>query len=172
MFILHCLLVLLVSMVPVIELRGAIPIGVGLGVPEPLALLIAVIGNIIPVPFIYKFSRKFLEWGAGKEDKFSEKFTDKAPWKPFQKFCRFCLKKGEKAGNKLQKKAGDNIYLALFLFVGIPVPGTGVWTGTLAASLLDLDFKKTVRAIILGVLLAGSIMLAISFGLFDVILGH
>lgn len=157
MFILYCLLVLLVSMVPVVELRGAIPIGVGLGVPEPLALLIAVIGNIIPVPFIYKFSRKLLDLGQASK------------WKPIKKFCDFCLKKGDRAGKKLQKKTGDNIYLALFLFVGIPLPGTGVWTGTLAASLLDLDYKKTVKSIICGVLLAGTIMLALSFGIFELI---
>ena len=159
MFFLHCLLVFIVSMVPVIELRGAIPIGVGLGVPEPLALLIAIVGNMIPVPFIYKFSRKLLELGQ----------TSKL--KLIKKFCNFCMKKGERAGLKLQKKTGDGIYLALFLFVGIPIPGTGVWTGTLAASLLDLDYKKTIKAIICGVLLAGTIMLAISFGLFSLILG-
>ncbi len=157
MIILHCLIVLLVSMVPVVELRGAIPIGVGLGVPEPLALLIAVIGNMIPVPFIYLFSRKLLALGE----------TSKISW--IRKFCDWCLKKGERAGKKLQKKTGDNIYLALFLFVGIPLPGTGAWTGTLAASLLDLDFKKTVKSIICGVLLAGAIMLAVSFGVFELI---
>ena len=157
MFILHCLIVFLVSMVPVVELRGAIPIGVGLGVPEVLALIIAVIGNMIPVPFIYKFSRKLLELG------------DKSKLKIIRKFCDFCLKKGDRAGKKLQKKTGDNVYLALFLFVGIPLPGTGVWTGTLAASLLDLDYKKTVKSIICGVLLAGTIMLALSFGVFELI---
>lgn len=144
-------------MVPVVELRGAIPIGVGLGVPEPLALLIAVIGNMIPVPFIYLFSRKLLTLGE----------SSKISW--IRKFCDWCLKKGERAGKKLQKKTGDNIYLALFLFVGIPLPGTGAWTGTLAASLLDLDFKKTVKSIICGVLLAGAIMLAVSFGVFELI---
>ena len=157
MIVLHCLIVFLVSMAPVIELRGAIPIGVGLGVPEPLALLIAVIGNMIPVPFIYLFSRKLLALGE----------TSKINW--IRKFCDWCLKKGERAGKKLQKKTGDNIYLALFLFVGIPLPGTGAWTGTLAASLLDLDFKKTVKSIICGVLLAGAIMLAVSFGVFELI---
>ncbi|MBR3263917.1 small multi-drug export protein [Candidatus Saccharibacteria bacterium] len=157
MIVLHCLLVLLVSMVPIIELRGAIPIGVGLGVPEPLALLLAIIGNMIPVPFIYKFSRKLLTLGE----------ASKISW--LHKFCSWCLKKGERAGAKLQKKAGDNIFLALFLFVGIPLPGTGVWTGTLAASLLDLDYRKTVKAIICGVLLAGAIILAISFGIFELI---
>lgn len=159
MFILNCLIVFFVSMVPIVELRGAIPIGVGLGVPEILALVIAVIGNMVPVPFIYKFSRKLLELG------------DKSSLKPIKKFCDFCLKKGEKAGKKLQKRTGDSVYLGLFLFVGIPIPGTGVWTGTLAASLLDLDFKKTVKAIICGVLLAGSIMLAVSLGVFKLIFG-
>lgn len=144
-------------MVPVVELRGAIPIGVGLGVPEPLALLIAVIGNMIPVPFIYKFSRKLLALGQASK------------WKPIKKFCEFCLRKGDRAGKKLQKKTGDNIYLALFLFVGIPLPGTGAWTGTLAASLLDLDYKKTIKSIICGVLLSGTIMLALSFGVFELI---
>ena len=158
--ILHCLIVLIVSMVPIIELRGAIPIGVSLGLPEPLALVIALIGNLIPVPFIYKFSRKILEKGSGCKIK----------W--FKKFCNFCLKKGERAGKKLQKKTGDSIYVALLLFVGIPLPGTGVWTGTLAASLLDLDYKKTIQSVFFGVLLAGTIMLAISFGLFKLILGQ
>ena len=160
MFLLHCLIVFFVSMVPVIELRGAVPIGVGLGLPEILTLIIAIIGNMIPVPFIYKFSRKLLD--IGKDCK----------WQPIQKFCNWCLKKGEKAGKKLQKKTGDSIYLALFLFVGIPIPGTGVWTGTLAASLLDLDFKKTVKSIICGVLLAGCIMLAVSLGVFNLIFGN
>lgn len=157
MFVLHCLLVFFVSMVPVIELRGAIPIGVGLGVPEPLALLIAIIGNMLPVPFIYKFSRKLLDLGQA------------CKLKAINKFCAWCLKKGDHAGKKLQKKAGDNIFIALFLFVGIPLPGTGVWTGTLAASLLDLDYKKTIKAIICGVLLSGAIMLALSFGVFELI---
>ncbi|MBR2658320.1 small multi-drug export protein [Candidatus Saccharibacteria bacterium] len=158
--ILHCFIVLLVSMIPIIELRGAIPIGVSLGLPEPLALIIALIGNLIPVPFIYKFSRKILEKGS----------EGKIKW--FKKFCNFCLKKGERAGKKLQKKTGDSIYVALLLFVGIPLPGTGVWTGTLAASLLDLNYKKTIQSVFFGVLLAGTIMLAISFGLFKLILGQ
>ena len=159
MFILHCLIVFLVSMLPVIELRGAVPIGVGMGLPEILTLIIAIIGNIIPVPFIYKFSRKLLDIGYNSK------------WKTAQKFCTFVLKKGEKAGKKLQKRTGDSIFIGLFLFVGIPIPGTGVWTGTLAASLLDLDYKKTVKSIICGVLLSGCIMLAISLGIFKGIFG-
>ena len=144
-------------MVPLVELRGAIPVAVGmdLGLPEWAVLIIAIIGNIIPVPIIYFFARKFLEWGAKRQ------------WKPLKRFCNFCLKKGTKAGEKLLQKAGDyGTYFALFLFVAIPIPGTGAWTGTLAASILNLDFKKTIIAIIAGILVAGLIMLLISLGLF------
>lgn len=148
-------------MIPLIELRGAIPVAVGmeLGLPEWLVLIVAIIGNMLPVPIIYLFARKVLNWGT----------TIK--WKPFKKFCNFCLKKGEKAGDKLLKKAKSGVYFALFLFVAIPIPGTGAWTGTLAASILNLDFKKTVIAILAGVLTAGLIMLAFSLGLFKVIFG-
>ena len=155
------LLVFVISMVPLIELRGAIPIAVGmdLGLPEWLVLVVAMIGNILPVPFIFFFARKVLEWGS------------KVKWKPFKEFCNFCLKKGQKAGEKLLKKAKDGVYVALFLFVAIPIPGTGAWTGTLAASILKLDFKKTIISIIAGVLVAGIIMLLVSLGLFKALLG-
>jgi uncharacterized membrane protein len=142
-------------MIPVIEIRGAIPLALGmdLGLPEWLVLIITFIGNLIPIPFIYFFARRFLEWGAKRE------------WEPIKKFCSFCLKKGNKAGDKLLKKAGSyGTYLAVFLFVAIPIPGTGAWTGTLAASILNLDFKKTVIAIVPGVLVAGIITLLISMG--------
>lgn len=156
------LIVLLISMVPLIELRGAIPVAVGmdLGLPEWLVLIVAIVGNIIPVPLIYFFAREVLEWGS------------KCKWKTFKKFCIFCLKKGEKGGQKLLKKTGKyGAYFALFLFVAIPIPGTGAWTGTLAASILNLDFKKTMVSIIAGVLVAGLIMLAVSLGLFKVLFG-
>ena len=155
------LIVLVISMVPLIELRGAIPVAVGmdLGLPEWLVLIIAIIGNMIPVPLIYFFARKILNWGS------------KCKWKPFKKFCNFCLKKGEKAGQKLLSKVKGGVYWALFLFVAIPIPGTGTWTGTLAASILNLDFKKTMFAVLAGVLTAGLIMLAVSLGLFKVLFG-
>ena len=148
-------------MVPLVELRGAIPIAIGmdLGLPEWSVLIIAIIGNIIPIPIIYLFARKVLEWG------------QKCKWKPFKEFCDFCLKKGQKAGDKLLRKAKSGAYIALYLFVAIPIPGTGAWTGTLAASILDLDFKKSILAIILGVLTAGLIMLLVSLGLFKVLFG-
>ena len=155
------LIVLLISMVPMIELRGAIPVAVGmdLGLPEWLVLIVAIIGNILPVPFIYLFARKVLEWGS------------QCKWRSFKKFCNFCLKKGEKGGQKLLAKAKGGVYWALFLFVAIPIPGTGAWTGTLAASILNLDFKKTMLTIISGIIAAGLLMLAISLGLFKVIFG-
>ena len=149
-------------MVPLIELRGAIPIAIGLdlGLPEWGVLLIALFGNLIPVPIVYLFAQKVLKWGSTK---------CKIKW--FKKFCDFCLKKGEKAGQKMLKKAKGGVYFALFLFVAIPIPGTGAWTGTLGASILNLDFKKSMIAVIAGVLTAGLIMLLISFGLFKVLFG-
>ena len=142
------LLTFLISMVPLVELRLGVPFGTGMGLPWQLCLIICMIGNMIPVPFIFFFARKLLVWGSKK------KFIGK--------FCSFCLNKGEKGGKKLQEKAGKGIYVALLLFVGIPLPGTGAWTGTLAASILDLDFKKSIISVILGVLLAGIIMTVLS----------
>nr|MBQ8253409.1 small multi-drug export protein [Lachnospiraceae bacterium] len=144
--------VFFVSMVPLIELRGAIPISQGLGLPLLPSYIIAVVGNMLPVPVIYLFARKVLEWGADKP--------------VIGKFFTFCLEKGKKGGEKLQEKAGKGLFWALMLFVGIPLPGTGAWTGTLAASILDMDFKSTVASVMLGVLLAGIIMGAASAGLF------
>ena len=154
--ILKYILTFLISMVPLIELRGAIPFGVGMGLPKLPCFIIAIIGNMIPVAFIYLFARKILEWG--KDKKF------------IGKFFTWCLNKGEEAGKKLEAKSEKGLFAALLIFVGIPLPGTGAWTGTLAASILNLDFKKTVLAVTLGVLLAGLIMMAISFGIFDLIL--
>lgn len=153
------LLVFVISMIPIIELRGAVPVGLSNFLGDPLSLLplyiICIVGNMLPVPFIFFFARKVLIWGANK------KFIGK--------FFTFCLEKGEKGGKKLQEKAGRGIYFALFLFVGIPLPGTGAWTGTLAASFLDLDFKKSVIAVMAGVILAGIIMGLASMGVFGAI---
>ena len=145
------LIVFLVSMVPLIELRGAIPYAVGFNLPLIPSYIIAIIGNMLPVPFIFLFARRILVWGSDK--------------KYIGKFFNWCLKKGKKGGQKLEKKAGKGLYWALFLFVGIPLPGTGAWTGTLAASLLDMDFKKSVLSIMGGVILAGLIMGIISLGI-------
>lgn len=156
----HYLVVFFISMVPLIELRGAIPYAVGFiqaGVPLslPLCYLIAIVGNMLPVPIIFFFARKVLEWGKDKPI--------------IGGFFTFCLEKGHKGGEKLQQKAGKGLYFALFLFVGIPLPGTGAWTGTLAASILDMDFKKSVLAVVCGVVLAGIIMGLLSAGVFSVV---
>lgn len=151
----HYLIVFLISMVPLIELRGAIPYAVGFGLPIVPSLVISIIGNMIPVPFIFLFARRILDWGKDK--------------KVIGGFCRWCLEKGHKGGEKLQAKAGAGLYIALLLFVGIPLPGTGAWTGTLAASLLDMDFKKSVLYVLGGLLLAGVIMLLASLGVFGAI---
>ena len=133
--------VFFVSMVPLVELRGSIIISQGLQLPVLSSYIVAIIGNMLPVPVIYLFARKVLVWGADKP--------------VIGKFFSWCLEKGEKGGKKLQEKAGRGLFIALLLFVGIPLPGTGAWTGTLAASILDMDFKSTIIAVMLGVLLAG-----------------
>ena len=140
------ILVFLISMVPIVELRGAIPFSQVLGLPLVPSYILAIIGNMLPVPIIYLFARKVLVW------------MSKGP-SFLGKIGRFFLEKGEKGGRKLQDKAGKGgTFLALLLFVGIPLPGTGAWTGTLAASILKMDFKTSITACMGGVLLAGFIM--------------
>ena len=145
------LLVFFISMVPVVELRGAIPIGLGMGLPALPTYLVCVVGNMLPVPFIYLFARRFLIWGCDKP--------------LIGKICKFFIVKGEKGGRALEAKAGKGLTMALLLFVGIPLPGTGAWTGTLAASILDMKFKDVLVACMGGVLLAGIIMGLASAGL-------
>ena len=151
---LHYLIIFLISMVPIIELRGAMVYAVGYELPYIPALITCVVGNMLPVPFIYFFARKVLVWGADK--------------KYIGKICTFFLVKGEKAGQKLVSKAGrGGLFVALMLFVGIPLPGTGAWTGTLGASFLNMGIKSTALAVSLGVIIAGVIMALASTGLFS-----
>lgn len=156
-FIKKYIIVFVISMIPLIELRGAIPYAIGFNLPLLPSYIVAIIGNMIPVPFIFFFARKVLNWG--KDVKF----------KPFAKFCNFCIEKGLKGKKALLEKSDKGIYIALLLFVGIPLPGTGAWTGSLAASFLDLDFKKSCVAVCLGVILAGIIMGLLSGGVFTAI---
>ena len=150
------LAVFLISMVPILELRFAVPFAVGMDLPYLPSLIVCVVGNMIPVPFIYLFARKFLIWGAKQ--------------KYIGTFCNKFLEKGEKAGRKIVAATGrGGTFVALMLFVGIPVPGTGAWTGTLAASFLDMGFKSTVVAVSLGVVMAGIIMGTASTGVFSII---
>lgn len=145
-----------ISMVPVVELRGAVPVAIASGINPWVALCLCVVGNMAPVPVIYFFARKFLIWGAQQ--------------KYIGKLCQFFLVKGEKAGQKLVSKTGRyGLFIALMLFVGIPVPGTGAWTGTLAASFLDMGFKSTVLSVCLGVILAGIIMAVASTGVISLL---
>lgn len=141
----HYFITLIISMVPLIELRGAVPYAIANGIPMWEALIIGVVGNMIPVPLIFFFARHVLQWGSHK---------------PFiGPFFSWCLKKGHRGGAKLSKVAGEKgLFWALLIFVGIPLPGTGAWTGTLAASILDWKFKNSVIAVMLGVVLSGVIM--------------
>ena len=149
------LVIFLVSMVPLIELRGAMPIAMGMDLPFLPALVTCVIGNMLPVPILYFFARKVLEWGAKQ--------------KHIGKFCQFFLTKGEHAGQRLVKKAGrGGLFLALMLFVGIPLPGTGAWTGALGASFLNMGIKSTALSVSLGVVMAGIIMAVASTGVLSV----
>ncbi len=149
------LVLFLVSMVPIVELRGAMILASRWELPFLSSLITCMLGNILPVPFIYLFARRVLLWGADK--------------KYIGKICRFFLEKGEKGGQKLVAKAGrGGLFVALMLFVGIPLPGTGAWTGTLAASFLNMGFKSTTAAVTLGVAIAGVIMYLASTGVFAV----
>ena len=138
------LIVFFISMFPIVEIRGAVPVAVANDLNLFWTYVICILGNMLPVPIIYLFARKVLVWGSDK------KFIGR--------FFSFCLEKGEKGGRKLEAKAGNEMFVALMLFVGIPLPGTGAWTGTLAASILDLGFKKSVIAVMCGVVIAGIIM--------------
>ena len=150
------LIIFFISMIPIVELRGAMIYAVAHDMPYIPALITCVVGNMLPVPIIYFFARKVLVWGADK--------------KYIGKLFSFFLVKGERAGRKLVKTTGrGGLFLALLLFVGIPIPGTGAWTGTLGASFLNMGFKSTVAAVSLGVVLAGCIMALLSTGVFAVI---
>lgn len=144
--------VFFVSMLPLAELRVAVPLGIGMGLDIIWVYLLSILGNMLPVPIIYIFAREFLLWGKDKEY--------------IGGFFTFCLEKGEKAGEKLKSKAGKGFFWALFFFIGVPIPGTGAWTGILAASILKIDFRTSVLASICGVLLAGVIMGLASAGIF------
>ena len=150
------LTVFFISMVPLLELRGGVPIAIGMDIHWLPAIIVCCIGNILPVPIIYLFARKVLLWGADK------------PY--IGKFFTFCIEKGEKGGRKLRETAGrGGLFVALMLFVGVPLPGTGAWTGTLAASFLDMGFKTTTAAVSLGVVIAGVIMAVTSSGVLAVL---
>lgn len=142
------LYVFLISMVPVIELRGAIPVGAGLGLPFFYTFLACMIGNMLPVPFILLFIRKVLGWMQNCRVKF------------FNKVSNWVVNKGERAAAKISKFE----FFGLMLFVAIPLPGTGAWTGALGAALLNMRMRRAIPSIFLGVLVAGLIITLIAYG--------
>ena len=135
-----------IAMVPVIELRGALPIGVGMGLSPEVALIVSLIGNMVPVPFVLLLIRKILQW--------MHRF------KTFDRFANFLEAKAEKAGDKLVKYE----MFGLFLLVAVPLPGTGAYTGSLVAALFDLRFKNAIPVIYAGVLVAGIVVFLITYG--------
>ena len=140
--------VIICSMLPIIELRGGIPLGMALGLPWWQSFLFAVIGNMLPVPFILLFINRFIAWMSRSKVGF------------FNKIGNWLIQKAEKNRGKIEKYS----FWGLMLFVAIPAPGTGAWTGSLVAALIRMDFKKAILAVLLGVLTAGVVMTAISYG--------
>ena len=143
-----------ISMVPIVELRGAVPAGLAMGLPVIPTYIVSVIGNMLPVPVILLFAKAVLLWCTklpGGLGRFFMKIYDK----------------GVKAGEKMQAKAGRGIYWALFLFVAIPLPGTGAWTGAGAAALLNMRLRYAFPAIACGVVICAIIMTVSSYGLIN-----
>lgn len=146
------LLTLLMSMVPVIELRGAIPVGIGFGLPVAATYIAAVVGNMIPVPFIVLFVRKVFAW-----------LRSISPW--LESKVSWLEKRAEKKAGLIYKYE----LLGLLLFVAVPLPGTGAWTGALIAALLNIRLKVAFPTILGGVLIAGIIVTCISCGIFAIV---
>jgi uncharacterized membrane protein len=142
-----CVFTMLVSMAPVVELRGGIPFGVALGLPHWQAYLAAVIGNLIPLPFIVVYIRQVFQWMR----RHMPRFNRLVDW-----LERKAHLKGEKASNYQ--------YLGLMILVAIPLPGTGGWTGALAAAFLDMRLRKALPSIFLGVIIAGFLVTGITYG--------
>lgn len=137
----------LMSMVPVVELRGGIPFGVALGLEHWQALLAAMVGNIIPLPFIVVYIRRIFQW-MRKHMPRLDRVVDKLETKAHLK------------GSSVSKYK----YLGLMIFVAIPLPGTGGWTGALVAAFLDMRLKRAMPAMMLGVLIAGILVTGITYG--------
>ena len=143
---------ILVSMIPIVELRGGIPFGAAAGLSVPAAYLAAVIGNLLPVPFIIVYIRRIFQW------------------------MRRHFPRLDRMVDALERKAhlkGRLItrykYLGLFLFVAIPLPGTGAWTGALAAAFLDMPLRRAIPAITLGVMTAGVVISILTFGIVNIV---
>lgn len=138
---------MLVSMVPVVELRGGIPFGVALGLPHWMAYMAAVVGNMIPLPFIVIYIRRIFQWMRRRLPRFN-------------KLVDWLEEKAHLKGSKVTRYQ----YLGLMIFVAIPLPGTGGWTGALAAAFLDMPLRKAIPSMFLGVLIAGFLVTGITYG--------
>lgn len=147
------IIVFIISMIPILELRGGLLAASVLGLPIWQSYFLCALGNIIPIPFILWLINPL--------------FRRMRNWKYIGKFVSWCEKKANSKKDQIEKLQ----YWGLFFFVGIPLPGTGAWTGCLIAALLDLDKKKSLLAAILGVLMAGIIMLILSYGLLGSVIG-
>lgn len=147
--------VFICSMIPIIELRGAIPMGYILGVPWWLTYIISVIGNMLPVPFILLFINKIIRWMSHSRVKF------------FNKFSNWLLQKAEKNKGKIERYG----FWGVALFVAIPLPVTGAWTGSLVAAVIDLKFWKAMLSALIGVMIAGLIVTLVTYGMIGTIVG-
>ena len=141
------LITLLWAMVPVVELRGAIPIGVGMGLSYAEAFILAFIGNLLPIPFLIMFTRRVFEWMKTKS-----------------KWLRSIVKKLEDKADRNKEVVKKYEFWGLVLLVAIPLPGTGAWTGALVAAMMDMQLKRAMPASALGVFIAGMIVTAVTFG--------
>ena len=143
----NLIMTFLVSMVPVIELRGAIPLGVLNGLDVAPALLVAILGNLVPVPFIIIFIRKIFKWMQGKSE-----------------FLANIVHKMEEKADKKKEQVLKYEFWGLLVLVAIPLPGTGAWTGALVAAMLDMQLKRAIPAIVLGVVIAGIVVTIATYG--------
>ncbi len=150
-------LVFFISLLPILELRGGLIAAYILDLPLIPSMIICYIGNMLPIPFLLMFVKKVLNW-LGK-------------FKIFAPFVNWIQHRGEKKAKEMKEKQSKFEEWALMAFVAIPLPGTGGWTGSLVAALLDMDNKKAFKVIAVGVAIAGVIVAALSYGLVDVIIG-
>ena len=137
------------SMIPIIELRGAIPMGAVFGIPWWQAYILSVLGNMVPVPFILLLIKKIIQWMSDSKIKF------------FNKIANFLLRKVEKKRAGIEKYA----FWGVCLFVAVPLPVTGAWTGSLVAAMIDMKFWKALLSCLLGVMISGVIMTIVSYGI-------
>lgn len=146
--------VFICSMIPIIELRGAIPLGYALGLPWWLTYIISVIGNMLPVPFILLLINKIIRW------------CSESKVNIFNRFANWLLRKVDKNRSKIEKYG----IWGVAIFVGIPLPMTGAWTGSLVAAVIDLKFWKAMLSALIGVMIAGVIMTIICYGGIDALI--